>query len=373
MSAPAWAVPAVPAPTRASSGPATALQDAEATSYDLITMGRSSMDLYANDIGAAFEDITSFAAYVGGSPLNIAVGAQRLGLRTGLLTAVGDDKAGDFILAFLKREGVDTRFVPRKPGARSSAVLLGIEPPDHFPLVFYRDNAADAQLSVDDVLAAPIAAAAALEVSGTGLAREPARSATFAAAETARRAGRMVYLDLDFRADQWHDVRAYGLVVRSLLPLIDVAIGTEEEVNAAMLEKPEDVEITDQQVSAPTIRGDAEANVAAMLALPAGPEAIVMKRGAAGASVHLRDGTRVDAPGFAVEVMNVLGAGDAFAAGFIYGRAQGWGWYRSARLGNACGAIVVTRHGCANFMASREEALALAEAHGGLDPRPDAG
>ncbi len=112
MSAPAWAAPEVQAPTRASSDPATARQDAAATSYDLITMGRSSMDLYANDIGAAFEDITSFAAYVGGSPLNIAVGAQRLGLRTALLTAVGDDKAddkaGDFILAFLQREGATT-------------------------------------------------------------------------------------------------------------------------------------------------------------------------------------------------------------------------------------------------------------------------
>jgi 5-dehydro-2-deoxygluconokinase len=235
------------------------------TRFDLITMGRSSIDLYANEVGAAFEDIASFAAYVGGSPTNIAVGAQRLGLRTALLTAVGEDKVGDFILAFLRREGVETAFVPRKPGARSSAVLLGIEPPDRFPLVFYRDNAADAQLTLDDVLAAPVAESAALEVSGTGLAREPARSATFLACERARDAGRTVYLDLDFRADQWHDPRAYGVVVRSLLPLVDVAFGTEEEVNAAMLERVGDVVVTHQQVSAPTVRGDLEANVAAML------------------------------------------------------------------------------------------------------------
>src|SRR5690606_11882682 len=192
-------------------------------------MGRSSIDLYSNDIGAAFEEIASFAAYVGGSPLNIAVGAQRLGLRTALLTAVGDDKVGDFILKFLADEGVDTSYVPVKGGARSSAVLLGIEPPDRFPLVFYRDNAADAQLTIDDVLAAPVSRAAALEVSGTGLASEPARSATFRAVELARQAGRTVYLDLDFRADQWHDLRAYGVTVRALLPLVDVALGTEEE------------------------------------------------------------------------------------------------------------------------------------------------
>lgn len=334
--------------------------------YDLLTMGRSSIDLYANDIGAAFEDIRSFAAYVGGSPTNIAVGAQRLGLRTALLTAVGDDKVGDFILAFLRREGVETAFVPRKPGARSSAVVLGIEPPDRFPLVFYRDNAADAQLTLDDVLAAPVAECAALEVSGTGLSREPARSATFLACERARAAGRTVYLDLDFRADQWHDARAYGVVVRSLLPLVDVAFGTVEEVNAAMLQRVEDVEITHQQISAPVVRGDVDANVAAMLSAPVGPQAVVLKRGRDGARIHLRGGEVLDAPGYPVEVVNVLGAGDAFAAGFIYGRNQGWGWVRSARLGNACGAIVVTRHGCANFMATLEEALALADAHGGL-------
>ncbi len=122
-------------------------------SFDLITMGRSSIDLYANDIGAPFEEIDSFAAYVGGSPTNIAVGARRLGLEVALLTAVGDDKVGDFILKFLRDEGVETRYIPRKPGTRSSAVLLGIEPPDRFPLVFYRDNAADIQLTIDDVLA----------------------------------------------------------------------------------------------------------------------------------------------------------------------------------------------------------------------------
>lgn len=334
--------------------------------YDLLTMGRSSIDLYSNDIGAAFEDIGSFAAYVGGSPLNIAVGARRLGLRTALLTGVGADKVADFIVRFLQREGVETRFIPVKPTARSSAVVLGIEPPDRFPLVFYRDNAADAQLTIDDVLAAPIATSAALELSGTGLAREPGRSATLLAAELARAAGRTVYLDLDFRADQWHDVRAYGVNVRALLPLVDVALGTVEEVNAAMLREAGDVVITHQQVSAPSVRGDVNTSIEALLSVPAGPEALVVKRGEKGATIHLRSGERIDAPGYPVEVVNVLGAGDAFAAGFIYGRTKGWDWRTSARLGNACGAIVVTRHGCANFMATLDEALAVADAQGGL-------
>src|SRR5436309_13306497 len=113
--------------------------------YDLVAMGRSSIDLYSNDIGAAFVDITSFAAYVGGCPTNICVGTKRLGLRPALLTAVGADPVGDFLLNFVQKEGVETRFIPRKPGHRTSAVLLGIEPPDRFPLIYYRDNCADSE------------------------------------------------------------------------------------------------------------------------------------------------------------------------------------------------------------------------------------
>jgi len=333
--------------------------------YDLITMGRSSIDLYSNDVGAPFEEITSFAAYVGGSPTNIATGARRLGLDVAALTAVGDDKVGDFILHFLRGEGIDVSFVPRKPSARSSAVLLGIED-DRFPLVFYRDNAADLQLDIDDVMATPIAAARALELGGTNLSREPSRSASFLAAETARRAGVPVFFDVDFRADQWHDPRAFGVNVRAILPLVDVAIGTAEEFNAAMVTDRADIVVRDQQISAPEIRGDLNENLRAILAMQAGPEALVVKRGDEGVTVHLRSGEMVRVPGFPAEVMNVLGAGDAFAAGFIYGRLHGWDWRRSARMGNACGAIVVGRHGCANSMATEAEALAYAERHGGL-------
>lgn len=334
--------------------------------YDLITMGRSSIDLYSNDIGAPFEEISSFAALVGGSPLNIAVGGSRLGLRTGLLTAVGADKVGDFILAFLKKENVDTSFVPRKPQARTSAVLLGIEPPDRFPLVFYRENAADFHLDIDDVLRAPLTHASALEISGTGLAREPSRSATFLAAEIARQAGRTVFFDLDFRADQWHDPRAYGITARALLQHVDVAIGTEEELNALMLRDPADITIEHQQISAPVIRGDLDANIEAVLSLPGGPETLIVKRGPDGATVHRRGQDALAVPGFPVEVVNVLGAGDAFAAGVIHGRLQGFDWYRSVRQGNACGAIVVTRQGCANSMATAAEVEAFVDSHGGF-------
>ncbi|HEX6387339.1 MAG TPA: 5-dehydro-2-deoxygluconokinase, partial [Anaerolineae bacterium] len=256
--------------------------------FDVITMGRSGLDLYANDIGAPFVEIKSFAAYVGGSPTNIAVGARRLGLQTALLTAVGEDLVGDFILNFLNKEGVETQFIPRKPGKRTSAVILGIEPPDKFPLVFYRDNCADIELTIDDVMATPISSSRILEISGTGLSKEPSRSATTFAAERARAAGVKVVLDIDFRADQWHDPRAFGVVIRSVLPLVDVAIGTEEEVKAAMLQDPGQITITDSQISAPEIRGDLDASVQGLLGR--GPRALVVKRGAKGASIFLANG-----------------------------------------------------------------------------------
>ena len=332
--------------------------------FDLLTMGRSSLDLYSNDVGAAFVDIKSFAAYVGGSPTNISVGSQRLNLKTALLTAVGVDPVGDFILNFLQQEGVETCFIPRKPGARSSAVVLGIEPPDRFPLVFYRDNAADVQLTIDDVLAVPVQGCRAFEFAGTNLSREPVRSATIFAVEQARSTGGTVFFDLDFRADQWHDPRAFGVNVRALLAQTDIVLGTEEEVKAAFLTEASQVQIAHSQISGPDVRGDVDAAIAALLAR--GPKALVVKRGPHGATVCLPDGQRIDAPGFPVEVYNVLGAGDAFAAGFIYGYLHGWDWYKSARMGNACGAIVVTRHGCANFMGYEKEVLEFIESRGGF-------
>jgi 5-dehydro-2-deoxygluconokinase len=314
--------------------------------FDLLTVGRSSIDLYANEVGAPFTEIKSFAAYVGGCPTNIAVSARRLGLRTALLNAVGEDLVGDFVKGFLDREGVETKYGVRKRGRRTSAFLLGIEPPDRFPIVPYREGGPDFELNINDVLAAPIPASRALLLTGSGLARQPSRDATLFAAEQARTYHTPVILDLDFRAELWPDVRAYGVAVRSLLSLVDVVLGTSEEVSAAFL-------------SGTT--GEAVARV-----LAAGPEALVLKRGAESTLVHVRGGEVFDVPTFRVEVLNVLGAGDAFAGGFLYGYLKDWDFYRSARMGNACGAIVVTRHGCANFMPYEEEVLAFVEERGGF-------
>ncbi len=332
--------------------------------YDTLHMGRSSIDLYSNDVGAPFPEVESFAAYVGGSPTNISVGVARLGLRSALLTGLGEDPVGDFVLRFLEQNHVETAFVVRKPGRRTSAVLLGIEPPDRFPLVFYRDNCADSELTIDDVLAAPLGEVGVFQFAGTNLSREPSRSATLFGAERAREAGARVVLDLDFRPDQWHDARAFGVAIRSALRLAKLVLGTVDEINAAVLGGAGGVQLEHSQISDARVGGDVEAAVGQLLEL--GPEAVVEKRGELGARVWPRGGEQIDVPGFEIEVQNILGAGDAFAAGFLYGYVNGWGWYESARLGNACGAIVVTKHGCANFMPTLDEATAFAEAQGGL-------
>jgi len=332
--------------------------------YDTLHMGRSSIDLYSDDIGAPFVDITRFAAFVGGSPTNISVGVKRLGLNSALLTAVGDDLVGDFILNFLNKEGVATEFIPRKPGYRSSAVLLGIEPPNKFPLVYYREHCADMQMTIDDVWRAPIRDTKVFQFAGTNLYQDPCRSATMMAAGIARNAGAEVVLDVDFRPDQWHDVRAFGVAIRAVLKDVDIVIATDDELNAAMLVQNEQMTLTHSQVSDARVQGDAEASIRAVMQL--GPKAVVRKRGLDGSRVYLSDGSTIDAAAFPVEVLNTLGAGDAYAAGFLYGHVNGWGWHKSARLANACGAILATKQGCANFMPTLAEAMAFVDARGGL-------
>ena len=341
----------------------SAPQQAQHT-YDTFHMGRSCMDLYSNDVGVDFIHIKSFAAYVGGSPTNMSVGCRRLGLSSALLTAFGEDPVGDFVIHFLTTEGVDIRFSPRKPGRHTSLVVMGIEPPDRFPLVFYRDNCADIALEIDDVLAAPILDSRVFQFAGTNLSRETSRSATFYAAELAQKAGTSVVLDLDFRPDQWHDPRAYGAAIRSAFCSVDMVMGTEDEINATMLTDPRAVQLTHSQVTDARVIGNTAEHVRAIL--DRGPRVVVEKRGKHGCRIHKRDSPAEDVPGFPVTVQNILGAGDAFGAGFLYGYVKGWDLWKAARLGNACGAIVVTRHGCSISMPTLEEVMAFLSERGGL-------
>jgi 5-dehydro-2-deoxygluconokinase len=274
-----------------------------------------------------------------------------LGLDVIALTAVGDDLVGDFVIKFLEDEGVQTQFIPRKPSTRTGLAVLGIEPPDKFPLVFYRENPADIHLSIDDVMATPLQDCRALLLSGTALSRGSCRDATLYAASSAQANSTSVFIDLDLRPDQWTHPRAYGLNVRTIFAAADVIIGTEEEFYAALAPNPETI-MAGQPITPPRLEELDDLLMRQRQMQPA--MTFVVKRGSKGVTIY-NGSVSVDVKGFAVEVVNTVGAGDAFASGLIFGSLQGWEWSRAARFANACGAIVVTRHGCAKAMPTRDD------------------
>jgi 5-dehydro-2-deoxygluconokinase len=216
----------------------------------------------------------------------------------------------------------------------------------------------------DHVKAAEIKNFKLLEISGTALNIEPSRSAVFYAVEQAAENGVQVLLDIDFRADQWKDIRSFGLMVRAILPKVDIALGTEEEILAATLQDASQVSIAHQQISAPEIKGNLDDAIKKILAT--GVKVLIVKKGSKGATIYTKNTEPKDVPGFPVEILNVLGAGDAFASGFIFGHLQGWDLYKSCRMGNASGAWVVQKPGCANDMPTYAEAMNLIESRGGF-------
>ncbi len=320
------------------------------TVYDLITVGRVSMDLFAEDIGAEFHDITAFETGVGGSPVNIAIGASRLGLRSIAFTAVGDDEVGRFVRHYLRKEGVVTEFIPTKPQTRTGMAVVGVQPPDRFPLLFYRENPADIHLTIDEAKSLPLEESRAISLSGTALSRGSAHDVCHFLAERARALNKTTFIDLDLRPDQWPHPLSFGLHMRRIMPLCDVIIGTEEEFYAALSPKPEAI------MAGGKVVGEAAIELHTLL-LGFHKETgatLVLKQGDKGITLYDENRTNPVAS-FPVEILNTVGAGDGFASGLIYGWARGWGWERAARFANACGAIVVSRHGCARALPYRHQ------------------
>lgn len=310
--------------------------------YDLICMGRSSIDLFANPPGQPFDEVKQFDAFVGGSPTNICVAAHRLGLKTAMVTGVGDDYVSGFILKFLQAEGIETRYITFKPGYRTNAVMAAVQPPDLMQFVPYSADNADLELSMNDVENVPLTETRALLISGMALIRDPSRSATQYAAEQARFAGKTVFMDLDYRVPMWTDARTYGVTARMTLALVDVAIGTEAEVSAAA--------------------GIEDVTSAVVRLLPLVREAVVVKRGEKGCTVYHTDGSIYEVDSFPVDVVNFLGAGDAFAGALIHARLSGADWAQAARFANAAGAYLVAQQGTANAMPTRSELQAFIDA-----------
>lgn len=318
--------------------------------YDLVSLGRCNMDLYSQDIGAAFADITGFDAFVGGSPTNIAIGVNRLGLVSVALTAVGDDGVGDFVLRYLRDEGVVTEFIPTIEGKLTSLAMIGVEPPSKFPLSFYREDPADTYLTKIHVDAVPFDRVKALQVSGNALSRGSCAEAAGHALDVARRHGVTTFMDLDLRPSEWSAISDFGESIRMAIPKVDVVIGTEEEFFAALMPSPEPA-MRGQSVPLDerTDLDDAISDVRAFTS-----QTFVIKRAERGATIVSSEGSR-NVSGFTVDVVNTVGAGDAFASGLIRSRIRGLDWHESTRFANACGAITVARHGCSSAFPTETE------------------
>ncbi|MEZ5724445.1 MAG: 5-dehydro-2-deoxygluconokinase [Paracoccaceae bacterium] len=310
---------------------------------DLITIGRSSVDLYGDQIGGRLEDMGSFSKYIGGSPTNIACGTARLGLKSAVITGVGDEHMGRFIREQLVREGVDVRGVKVDPERLTALVILGIRDEDSFPLIFYRENCADMGLTEEDIDEGFISEARSVLATGTHLSHPRTRAAVLKALELARKHGAQTALDIDYRPNLW-GVAGHGegesrfvesakvtAELQATLHLFDLIVGTEEEFHIA---------------GGSTDTVQALRNVRAVSGAT-----LVCKRGAKGAVAFegaipdsLDDGE--SGPGFPIEVFNVLGAGDGFFSGLMKGWLDGADWPTALAYANACGAFAVSRHGC---------------------------
>ena len=311
------------------------------------------MDLFADQIGADFADVTSFSNSVGGTPANIAIATSRLGLKSAIFTAVGHDQVANFVRQYLAKEGVDTRYIANKQG-RTGLAIVAVQPPSTFPVTLYRENPADIYFDVVDVDVEALAGARVLLVSGTALARANCRVASFYACQFSQNYPTKVFMDLDLRPDQWQHPQDYSRSLQAILPFVDVAIGTEEESYAALIANEQESSTTAIHDLSPEQILTLERYLEHYLQQPNSPNTWILKRGAKGISIYQNSRSH-DIPAFPITPLNTVGAGDGFASGLIYSYLQGKTWQEAGRFANACGAIVVSRHGCSVAMPYLEE------------------
>jgi 5-dehydro-2-deoxygluconokinase len=309
-----------------------------APAFDVLTMGRVSVDLYPEQSGVALAEVRTFAKSLGGSPTNVAVAAARLGRKSAVITRVGSDGFGLYVRAALRGFGVDDRFVGTDPELRTPVVFCELHPPDHFPLLFYRQpTAPDIRLKLEELDLEAIQRARIFWTTGTGLSDEPSRTATLGALEARARGGITIH-DLDFRRSLWPAPDSAGAYQRCALKLATVAIGNLQEVAVAV--------------------GDVPPEIAARRLLNLGPELAIVKLGEKGVVVAWgRELVQVDP--VAVEVVNGLGAGDAFGGAVCHGLLAGWDPAHVVRFAAAAGALVAGRLACADAMPAEGEVLQL--------------
>jgi 5-dehydro-2-deoxygluconokinase len=321
--------------------------------FDLACLGRLAVDLYAQQVGSRLEDVSSFAKYLGGSSANIAFGVARLGLRAAMISRVGDEQMGHFLVETLQREGCDTSQVQVDPERLTGLVLLGLKDRDTFPLLFVRENCADMAIDAAAIREDFIAGCRALLITGTHLSTPTVRAASLTALGHAGKHGVVRVLDIDYRPVLWGLTKrgeganryvadaAVTAKLQQVLPQFDLLIGTEEEFQIAG-----------------GVAGDLLACLRRVREVT--HAALVVKLGAKGCCfiegpIPARLEDAPTAVGERIEVMNVLGAGDAFAAGLMTGFLNGEDFHGAAKIANACGAIVVSRHACAPAMPTPAE------------------
>ena len=301
----------------------------EATGLEVLTMGRVGVDIYPLQVGVALEDVTEFGKYLGGSATNVAVAAARLGRSAAVITRTGEDPFGRFVHQALRGYGVDDRFVTAVPGLPTPVTFCEIFPPDHFPIYFYRyPKAPDLEISAAELDYDAIRAAGVFWVTVTGLSAEPSRSATLAALQARGRAG-VTVLDLDYRPSFWPSPDEARRWVRAALHHVTVVVGNLDECEVAVAER-------DPLRAGQALRAQ-------------GPDLAVVKQGPLGVLAMGGDGV-VSAPPVPVEVVNGLGAGDAFGGALCHGLLAGWDIAAVIRFANAAGALVASRLACSAAM-----------------------
>jgi 5-dehydro-2-deoxygluconokinase len=304
-------------------------------SLDVLTMGRISVDVYPLQVGVSLREVESFGKYLGGSPSNVAVAAARYGRDTAVITRTGEDPFGEFLHDALRGFGVDDRYVSAVPGLNTPIAFCEIFPPDDFPLYFYREpKAPDMEIRADELDYDAIRAARVFWVTVTGLSDEPSREATLAALEARGKSG-ITVLDLDYRPMFWSSREEAREWVGRALEHVTVAVGNLDETDTAV--------------------GVREPRAAATALRDRGVELAIVKQGPKG--VLADDGsTAVEVPPVPVEVVNGLGAGDAFGGALCHGLlSEDWDLERMMRFCNAAGALVASRLACADAMPNESE------------------